>query len=689
MSLNAELLEQSFELVKPRANEFAASFYENLFALYPEAKPLFASTDMKKQQKKLLNALVLVVENLRHPGALEAALLDLGFRHVNYGTLPEHYPLVGDALLQTFEQYLQQDWTPEVKQAWADAYDGITQIMCQGARYSPEAIASAATVVREKEVEASAIPEQGEKPPASGSSSRELKVELIQSSFEKIKPRGAEFAASFYQNLFESYPEAKPLFAKTEMASQEKKLLNSLVMVVEGLRQPEALAGVLRDLGARHVNYGTLRQHYPLVTKTLVRTLKEYLQEDWTPELKTAWVYAFGQITKLMFEGAGYIETTAPPPEKVETSNKKELSGVKRSPVQQTARVLDREPQTTETSSDDSQRIKIKETLEKILDYLWELPKGSIAIGSEKVNIKEIPGRIIDYLRELPKASISIGSEEVNIKEIPGRIIDYLRELPKASISIGSEEVNIKEIPRKIIDYFWKLPKWAILLGVTAILILLVHVTDEESLLGEILGSADAISLVAVLVLYIKEIPERKKEFHYQAWSRIDAAEGLKNSQTRFLAMQDLNKDRVSLRRLRAPSANLEDIQLEKANLNEANLSEADLANANLKEANLSYADLSSAILSRANLSKANLSFGKLGKSNLSSADLSNANLAFADLTNANLSGANLTGASLTGARFQETYLVGANLKDAEVNIADLSGAYIKGAIMPDGSKHR
>lgn len=675
MSLNVELLEQSFELVKPRANEFAASFYENLFALYPEAKILFTSTDMKKQQKKLFTALVLVVENLRRPVALEAVLLDLGFRHINYGTLPEHYALVGDALLKTFEQYLQQDWTPEVKQAWADAYDGITQIMCQGARYSREAIASAAAVVAEKEVEASAIPEQeekppipaalkkaaSEKPPASGSNSRELKVELIQSSFEKIKPRGAEFAASFYQNLFESYPEAKPLFAKTEMASQEKKLLNSLVMVVEGLRQPEALAGVLRDLGARHLNYGTLRQHYPLVTKTLVTTLEYYLQEDWTPELKTAWVYAFGQITKLMFEGAGYIETTAPPPEKVETSNKKELSGVKRSPVQQTARVLDREPQTTETSSDDSQRIKIKETLEKILDYLRELPKGSMAIGSEKVNIKEIPGRIIDYLRELPKASMTIGSEEVNIKEIPG----------------------------KILDYFWELPKWVILLGVTAILILLVHVTDEESLLGETLGSADAISLVAVLVLYIKEIPERKKEFHYQAWSRIDAAEGLKNSQTRFLAMQDLNKDRVSLRRLRAPGANLEDIQLEKANLNEANLSEADLANANLKQANLSYADLSSAILSRANLSQANLNFSKLGKSNLSSADLTNANIAFADLTNANLSGANLTGARLTGATLQETYLVGANLKDAEVNIADLSSAYIKGAIMPDGSKHR
>ena len=73
MSLNVELLEQSFEKIKPCADEFATSFYENLFQLYPEVKPLFANTEMAKQQKKLINALVLVVENLRSPEALGAS----------------------------------------------------------------------------------------------------------------------------------------------------------------------------------------------------------------------------------------------------------------------------------------------------------------------------------------------------------------------------------------------------------------------------------------------------------------------------------------------------------------------------------------------------------------------------------------------------------------------------------------
>lgn len=140
MSLQVECLEQSFDEIKPQADSFVNSFYENLFAANPEAKPLFADTDMAEQKKKLLNSLVLVVENLRKPNVLSDALKGLGARHVKYGALPEHYPLVGNALLTTFGQYLGDKWTPEVKQAWVDAYGAISEIMLDGADYSQEQI---------------------------------------------------------------------------------------------------------------------------------------------------------------------------------------------------------------------------------------------------------------------------------------------------------------------------------------------------------------------------------------------------------------------------------------------------------------------------------------------------------------------------------------------------------------------
>lgn len=137
MALAVETLETSFEQVKPHADDFAASFYATLFARHPEVEPLFTSTDFAHQRQKLVASLAFVVENLRSPDKLAPAVQGLGARHVNYGVLPEHYPWVGRAMLDTFARYLGSNWTPEVEQAWKDAYATIAELMLAGAEYPP------------------------------------------------------------------------------------------------------------------------------------------------------------------------------------------------------------------------------------------------------------------------------------------------------------------------------------------------------------------------------------------------------------------------------------------------------------------------------------------------------------------------------------------------------------------------
>lgn len=134
MSLDVELLEQTFQSVAPQADAFATSFYNTLFSDAPAAQPLFANSDMEQQKKKLVAALVYVIENLRNPEAMAAALKGLGGRHVGYGALAAHYPVVGGALLKTLETYLGDQWTPAAQQAWTDAYGAITEIMLTGAQ---------------------------------------------------------------------------------------------------------------------------------------------------------------------------------------------------------------------------------------------------------------------------------------------------------------------------------------------------------------------------------------------------------------------------------------------------------------------------------------------------------------------------------------------------------------------------
>ncbi|AFY70923.1 globin [Thalassoporum mexicanum PCC 7367] len=140
MSLPVEILQESFNKVKPYAGELGDRFYENLFTMYPEAKPLFAHTAMGKQKQMLVGSLVMTIDNLTNPEVLTSELKGLGARHVKYGALPAHYPLVGNALLATLEQYLKADWTPEVKEAWVAAYGAITAIMLDGADYPPEVL---------------------------------------------------------------------------------------------------------------------------------------------------------------------------------------------------------------------------------------------------------------------------------------------------------------------------------------------------------------------------------------------------------------------------------------------------------------------------------------------------------------------------------------------------------------------
>jgi methyl-accepting chemotaxis protein len=134
MGLNVELLERSFELLKPQAETLASRFYERLFEKYPAVKPMFARTTMPEQKKKLLASLILVMQNLRRPDTLGPALKQLGARHVAYGTQPAHYGAVAETLLGVMAEMAGAAWTADVKQAWTDALNTIAQIMLEGAR---------------------------------------------------------------------------------------------------------------------------------------------------------------------------------------------------------------------------------------------------------------------------------------------------------------------------------------------------------------------------------------------------------------------------------------------------------------------------------------------------------------------------------------------------------------------------
>jgi hemoglobin-like flavoprotein len=132
MSLDVEALETSFDLVAPHGDELMDEFYSRLFAAAPAVRPLFP-TDMKRQKVMLLGALVLLRKSLRNLEPLVPKLRDLGARHVAYGARPEHYPVVGAALIASLAAIAGDQWKPEYEEAWSRAFDVVASVMLEGA----------------------------------------------------------------------------------------------------------------------------------------------------------------------------------------------------------------------------------------------------------------------------------------------------------------------------------------------------------------------------------------------------------------------------------------------------------------------------------------------------------------------------------------------------------------------------
>lgn len=134
-------------------------------------------------------------------------------------------------------------------------------------------------------------------------------IELVQTSFSKVVPIAQTAANLFYRRLFEIAPEVKPLF-KNDIEDQGRKLMATLKVVVEGLRQLDAIVPVAERLAIRHVAFGVKAEHYVPVGAALIWTLQQGLGTEFTPDTEAAWLVAYGTLSGVMI-AAAYPPTAA------------------------------------------------------------------------------------------------------------------------------------------------------------------------------------------------------------------------------------------------------------------------------------------------------------------------------------------------------------------------------------------
>ena len=122
------LIKSSFAKVYFTRDESARIFYDRLFAIDPEVRPLFKN-NLASQGKKLMDTLALAVTATSHPQSLPLLLEDTAKRHLEYGATAVDYESVGAALLWMLEQQLGNDFTPAVRGAWTELYERMATTM--------------------------------------------------------------------------------------------------------------------------------------------------------------------------------------------------------------------------------------------------------------------------------------------------------------------------------------------------------------------------------------------------------------------------------------------------------------------------------------------------------------------------------------------------------------------------------
>jgi len=136
--------------------------------------------------------------------------------------------------------------------------------------------------------------------------------QLVKDSWARVLPIQEMAAELFYTRLFKRYPEVMPYFKTGDMKAQGRKLMAMLNAAVNGLDDLDSLTQPLRTSGKAHRRYGVQAEDYVKVADAFIWMLGEGLADDFTDDVKEAWVAAYSAVASVMIAGSGYGEEERP-----------------------------------------------------------------------------------------------------------------------------------------------------------------------------------------------------------------------------------------------------------------------------------------------------------------------------------------------------------------------------------------
>lgn len=134
------LVQRSFALIEPYADQVGMAFYEKLFERVPELRPSFPS-DIDVQQRKLMSflgafvklqlrsLLTLPVTASRELEVTVPGIAELVEDHAQFGFDIDHFVPAREALLASIGDQLGGQFDEATAKAWSAAFDMISESM--------------------------------------------------------------------------------------------------------------------------------------------------------------------------------------------------------------------------------------------------------------------------------------------------------------------------------------------------------------------------------------------------------------------------------------------------------------------------------------------------------------------------------------------------------------------------------
>lgn len=129
------------------------------------------------------------------------------------------------------------------------------------------------------------------------------RVALIRNSWSRVVPISAQVGVLFYERLFDIAPETQSYFGE-DIELQGQKLMQMLGSLVGSLNDFEQIIPAIQDLGRRHKDYGVQPEQYLPVGEALIWALEQGLGDEFTPEMRAAWLDVYELMTLIMLDVA-------------------------------------------------------------------------------------------------------------------------------------------------------------------------------------------------------------------------------------------------------------------------------------------------------------------------------------------------------------------------------------------------